>query len=114
MANRINGNVIIVDSAMGNAFILDSANMRRNLDEYKIQAISFFSLNTLGSVVITQANTSTDVIFNSNVVLSGILTALTSAVLQVNPVHATFPLGFRTSDLKVPTLAAGTAYIYLA
>lgn len=112
--NRINGNVIIVDSAMGNNFMLTSANLVRNLDEYKIQAISFFSLNTLGSVVITQADTSTDVIFNSNVVLSGILTALTNAVLQVNPVQVIFPLGFRASDLKVPTLAAGTAYIYLA
>ena len=113
MANRLNGNVIIVDSAMGNSFILGSA-ASRNIDEFKIQAISFFSLNTLGSVIITQANTSLDVIFNSNVVLSGILTALTSAVLQVNPVQAIFPLGLKTSDLKVPTLAAGTAYIYLA
>ena len=112
--NRINGNVIIVDSAMGNAFMLTSANMIRNVDEYKIQAISFFSLNTLGSVILTQANTSTDVVFNSNVVLSGILTALTNTVLQVNPVQVTFPLGFRVSDLKVPTLTAGTAYIYLA
>ena len=114
MANRINGNIIIVDSAMGNSFILTSANLVRNLDEYKIQAISFFSLNTLGSVIITQVNTSTDVVFNSNVVLSGILTAATNAVLQVNPVHVTFPLGLRCSDLKVPTLTAGTAFIYLA
>ena len=31
MANRVNGNVIIVDSAMGNSFILDSANLVRNI-----------------------------------------------------------------------------------
>ena len=113
MANRLNGNVLIVDSAMGNQFVL-GAPAGRNLDEFKIQAISFFSLNTLGSIILTQANTSTDVVFNSNVVLSGILTALTNAVLQVNPVQVTFPLGLKVSDLKVPTLAAGTGYIYLA
>lgn len=114
MANRINGNVIIVDSAMGNALVLTSAGQVVNLDEMKIQTISFFMLNTLGSVILTQADTSVDVIFNSNVLLSGILTAATNAILQTNPVSVTFPLGFRTGSLKVPTLTAGTAYIYLA
>lgn len=99
---------------MGNAFVLTSAGQAITLDELKIQAISFFMINTLGSVILTEANTSTDVIFNSNVLLSGILTAATNAVLQTNPVHVTFPLGFRTGSLKVPTLTAGTAYIYLA
>ena len=108
------GNCIIVDSAMGNAFVLTSANQVISLDEMKIQTISFFMLNTLGSVVLTEANTDTSVIFNSNVLVSGILTAATNAVIQTNPVHVTFPLGFRTGSLKVPTLTAGTAYIYLA
>ena len=112
--NRLNGNVIIVDSGMGNAFVLTSANQVIHLDDFKIQTISFFSLNTLGSVIFTQANTSTDVVFSSNFVLSGILTAATNAILQTNPVSITFPLGLRTSELKVPTLTAGTAYIYLA
>lgn len=114
MANRLIGNVIIVDSAMGNAFVLTSAGQVIHLDDLKVQTISFYMLNTLGSVILTQANTSTDVIFNSNAIVTGILTAATNAVLQVNPVSVTFPLGFRTSDLKVPTLTAGTAYIYLA
>lgn len=113
MANRINGNVIIVDSAMGNNFIFDPT-VRRNVDEFNIQTISFFRLSTLGSVVLTQANTSTDVVFNSNLVVTGILTALTNTVLYVNPASVNFPLGFKVSDLKVPTLTAGTAYIYLA
>lgn len=114
MANRIVGNCIIVDSAMGNAFVLTSANQAVLLDDLKIQTISFFMLNTLGSVILTQANTLTDVVFNSNVIVTGILTAATNAIVQFNPVHVTFPLGFRTGDLKVPTLTAGTAYIYLA
>lgn len=113
MANRLNGNVLIIDSAMGNQFVL-GAQAGRNLDEFKIQTISFFRLSTLGTCIITQANTSTDVVFNSNVVVTGILTALTNAVLFENPKTVMFPLGFKTSDLKVPTLSAGTAYIYLA
>lgn len=113
MANRLNGNVLIVDSAMGNANVILGA---KNVDEFKIQAISFFSISTLGSIILTQANTSLDVIFNSNVVLAGLLlgTGGGTVVMQTNPVWATFPLGLRTSDLKVPTLTAGTAYIYLA
>mgnify|MGYP001597718611 FL=1 len=114
MANRINGNVIIIDSAMGNVFVLNSADQVINLDELKVQAISFFMLNTLGSVILTQANTSTDVIFNSNAIVTGILTAATNVIVQLNPVHVTYPLGFRTGNLKVPTLTAGTAYVYLA
>jgi len=113
MANRLNGNVLIVDSAMGNQFVLGSA-VSRSVDEFKIQAISFFMLNTLGSCILTQANTSTDVVFNSNVFVTGILTVLTNAAVTINPVSVQFPLGLRTSDLKVPTLTAGTAYIYLA
>lgn len=114
MANRINGNVIIVDSAMGNALVLTSANRVVQLDDFKIQTISFFMLNTLGSVILTQANTLTDVIFNSNVIVTGILTAATNVIVNVNPVHVNFPLGLRAGELKVPTLTAGTAYIYLA
>ena len=114
MANRIVGNCIIVDSAMGNAFVLTSAGQVINLDEMKIQTISFFMLNTLGSIILTQANTLTDVVFNSNVIITGIVTAATNALIQLNPVSVTFPLGFRTGDLKVPTLTAGTAYVYLA
>lgn len=113
MANRINGNVLIIDSAMGNQFVL-GAPSGRNLDEFKIQTISFFRLSTLGSVVLTQANTSTDVVFNSNLVVTGILTALTNATLYSNPQSVIFPLGFKVSDLKVPVLTAGTAYVYLA
>ena len=112
MANRIVGNVLIVDSGMGNANVLSLVGTQ--LDEFKIQTISFVMLNTLGSVILTEADTATDVVFISNAVVTGILTAATNAVIQFNPVSVTFPLGFRTGSLKVPTLTAGTAYIYLA
>ena len=112
MANRINGNVIIVDSAMGNAFVLTSENLIRNIDEYKIQAVSFFMLDTSATMILTQANTSLDVVFNSNMVTVGILS--NNGAMVQNPKQVTFPLGLRTSDLKVPTLTAGTGYVYLA
>lgn len=112
MANRVNGNVIIVDSAMGNAFILTSANMVRNLTQFDIQAISFFASDTSAVVRITSTNTSLDVIYNSNILSIGILS--NNGAVWNNPHQHIFPCGFRTGDLKVPTLTAGTAYIYLA
>lgn len=112
MANRINGNIIIVDSAMGNSFILDSATLIRNILQYKIQSVSFFMLDTSASMIITQANTSLDVVFNSNMVTVGILS--NNGAMVQNPKQLTFPLGLRVSDLKVPTITAGTGYIYLA
>ena len=111
MANRVNGNVIIVDSAMGNSFILDSATLIRNISQYKVQAISFFSLNTSANVIITQENTSLDVVFNSNIVTVGILS--NNGAIINNPHQQIFPSGIRVSDLKVPTITAGTAYLYL-
>lgn len=111
MANRINGNVIIVDSAMGNSFMLIPSN--KNMAQYKIQAISFFSITTLGTVIITQANTSTDVVYASNIISVSAGTNEKTAMVN-NPQQVTFPFGLFVSDLKVPTLSAGTAYIYLA
>lgn len=111
MANRINGNVIIVDSAMGNNFVLTSANLVLNLDEFKVGAVSFFMLNTSASVILTQADTSLDVIYTANLMPYGV--GLGSTVLISNPQTIQFPGGFRASNLKVPTLTAGTAYLYL-
>ena len=112
MANRISGNVIIVDSAMGNSFVLTSAGRTIHLDEFKIQTIAFFMLDTSASIIITQANTSLDVVYNSNMVTVGILS--NNGAVVNNPHQMIFPLGFKTSELKVPTLTAGTGYIYLA
>ena len=109
MANRLNGDIIIVDSAMGNAPILGSAS---NLTSFRIGAISFFRLSTASTIIITRANTSLDVVFNSNMVMTGVI-GTNMAVNFENPIQVTFPGGMRTNDLKIPTLTAGTAYIYL-
>ena len=111
MANRIVGNVIIVESAAGNAFILALANSSRNISQYKVQAISLFALDTSASVIFTQANTSTDVFYNSNIISVGILSN-NGAVIN-NPQQVVFPGGLTISDFKCPTLVAGTAYLYL-
>ena len=99
---------------MGNAFVLTSAGRTISLDEMKIQTISFFMLSTLGSVILTETNTDQDLIFSSNAIVTGLLTAATNVVIQLNPVSVTYPLGFRVGNLKGPTLTAGTAFIYLA
>ena|SRR3990167_2790792 len=108
MANRINGEIIIVDSAMGNTPLLGAAS---NMTLFKVGAISFFSIGTLGTCVLTQANTSLDVVFSANIISVGILSN-NGAVIK-NPQHVTFPGGLNLNRLKVPTLSAGTAYIYL-
>lgn len=108
MANRLNGDVIIVDSAMGNTPILGATS---NLTAFRVGAISFFSLDTSGTVTITRANTSLDVVFKSNHVSVGILS--NNGAVVVNPMHFAYPGGIKTNDLKVPSLVAGTAYIYL-
>ena len=109
MANRINGNIIIVDSAMGNSLMLLPP---KNLSDYRVGAISFFAISTLANIILTNANTSTDVVFNCNYITIGILSANNGFVVN-NPQQVTFPGGLRVSDLKVPTLTAGTAYLYL-
>lgn len=112
MANRINGNIVIVDSAMGNNFILTSANMVRNIASYKVQTISFFRLSTLASLILTTVNTSTDVVFSCNLLAFGLNSSGT--VFVENPQTINFPLGLKVSEMKVPTITAGTAYLYLA
>ena len=101
MANRIVDNTIIVDSAMGNSFILNSANRPVHIDEFKITSISLWSTDTTGIVQ-----------------LSAISTADIIVKLQ-NPFHvpSTISQNFgvqRFTNLKVPTLTAGTAFIQLA
>jgi len=111
VAKRINGNVIIVDSAMGNNLLLKSGDTVVNLKEAKVGAISFFAISTAASVIITQANTSLDVVYCSNLLAYGV--GVGSTVLVTNPQTMQFPGGFRVSNLKVPTITAGTAYLYL-
>jgi len=99
--NRIVGNTVIVDSAMGNAFILSSANMPVNIKNYHINAVTFWSSSTSGDFQLTETDTSAIILrFNG---ASTITTQTTS-------------FGNRQTfeNLKIPVLTAGTAWIYLA
>ena len=108
MANRLNGNVIIVDSGMGNVPILGATS---NLTSFDIASISFLSLGTNAAVTITNSNTSLDIVYTANQLTIGTLS--NAGAVVNNPQWQSFPGGFRTGALKVPTLTAGTAFIYL-
>ena len=97
MANRIVGNVVIVDSAMGNTFVLGNGND----PTLNVNTISFWGANTTAIAVFTGLNTS-DII---GVIQNGASIPYTNSI----DLHGT-----RLSDLKIPVLTAGTAWIYLA
>ena len=100
MANRIEGNVYIVDSAMGNQG-LKGVGSSGWLENSKINAISFWSSDTTGRVIFTGTTTT-----NSIVVLTNPNDDPTTV--------GCFLGGITFSDMKCPTLTAGTAWIYLA
>ena len=93
---------------MGNAPLLGADS---SMTTFNIGAISFFGLGTSASVIITGANTSLDVYYLANQLTIGTLSNA-GAVIN-NPHQQTFPGGNRVTQLKVPTLVAGTAYLYL-
>jgi len=97
--NRIVGNVIIVDSAMGNAFILTSAN-QPIINDFHVNGI-MFSPTTAGGHVLrfTGLDTTNTVLYiDSNNLLAGVA----------------FSTPQELSNLKVPVISNGTAWIYLA
>jgi hypothetical protein len=97
LANRIVGNVIIVDSAMGNGLMLASANQVVSIDTFFVNSVVLFQADTTALIEISELNTS-----NAVIKLNRILDA----------VYFSTPQKF--TDLKIPVLTAGTAYIYLA
>ena len=110
MANRINGNVIIVDSGMGNSLILTSANLVVNLDEVKVSAFAFWVADTTSNITLTHANTALDLVFKFDYVQGGTNGAILGPALHQFP----FATPIRFGNLKVPRLTAGTGFIYLA
>lgn len=104
MANRIVDNVIIVDSAMSNLNVVGGAT--NGITSYHIQGFSFLAANTTGNCRFT-GNDTTDLLWSSAFLNFG-------SGFLVSENHITFPLGLRLSALKIPTLTAGTAFVYLA
>ena len=100
MANRIVGNVLIIDSAMGNNTVILNSQMK----DIEVNAISFWAADSTGALLLTEANTATDIVFRLN----------GSPLLVENPRWYPFAIKQSIGDLKVPILTAGTALIYLA
>ena len=97
MTNRIEQNVIIIDSAMGNSYALTSAGSLAQYPQFrdcKIQSI--YLANTTCALSLAGIDTSNVIVTLSN-----------------GSVGMIFPLGLRVTALKVPAVS-GTAYIYLA
>ena len=114
MANRQYGNVIIIDSAMGNALILTSADRVVQNREYKINAIAIYAVDTTASIALTGADTALATFFRYSFLPASGTTG--GAVLDPiqNPAWFSFSGGQYLQDLKCPTVTAGTAYLYLA
>ncbi len=104
MANRIVGNVLIVDSAMGNSLVIPGT----QISKYRVSAWSFWSLNTTGSLLLTGANTSSDIqlIYDTP--------AGSSGAQQPNPKWFSFGMDCILENLKAPVVTNGTAFLYLA
>ena len=103
--NRIVQNVLIIDSAMGNNFVLTSANQALNLRKFNVSAIAFHTADTSGALTITGVDTANDLLFR----YSQANLALTS-----NPKWFEFGSPQTFENIKVPILTQGTAFIYLA
>ena len=106
MANRINGNVIIVDSAMGNGLLFTGV---VNLDEVQVSAFGFLAVDTTSTITLTHADTSLDIVFKTGYIVQGAGTSIRPS-LEIFP----FAKPVRLGNLKAPVVTAGTGFIYLA
>lgn len=94
MANRLVGNVYIIDSALNNVSLPWP-------NTATVSGIAFWSTNTTGLAVFTGADTT-----NVIKVLSNPNNAPATVGIILNRVQF--------SEMKIPTLTAGTAWIYFS
>ena len=98
MSNRLISNVLIVDSAAGNATIISTiSNSASQITKFHVNAVMFFGNNTTGLLEVATADT------------TGIIMKLGGAFVS----STQFGTKQQLEDLKVVTLTAGTAYFYL-
>ena len=103
VANRLVDNVIVVDSAMGNFSVVGGASA--NITIFNVNAVSFWASSTLGDFILTGANTAADHIVRFGYINAG------SGI--VNSLQSMYLGGVVFSSLKVLTITAGTAWVYL-
>lgn len=107
MPNIIFDNVIRVDSSMGNLNVVGGASS--NITNYNVIGFSFWSADTSGNCIFAGADT-TQWIWRASymaaVVGSGAIIPSTQSISFASPL--------RLSALKIPTLTAGSAFVYLS
>lgn len=99
MSNRLVSNVIIIDSAAGNTPIIQTiSNSVGMITKFHINAVMFYGNDTTGSLQLSTTDT-------TNIIMR----------LGGSNVSSTqFGRDQQLEDLKVPSLVAGTAWIYLS
>jgi len=107
MANRLVGNIIIVDSAMGNLNLIQSAT--GNYRKLNVNAVAFWSANTLGAMTLTLADTSLE-----QIMVFDYLNLGSAGTIMEKTQWRPFSTPQSIEDVKVPVLTAGTGWIYLA
>lgn len=99
MANRIVGNVLIIDSGMGNSPVL----IGNNINDYVISGIAVWGVDTTAAILLTEANTASDIVYKYNG---------NSTIAGVNPLVLAYAI--KVGELRVPVLTAATGFVYLA
>ena len=110
MANRIVGNVIIIDSAAGNRVALADVAGGNQMDDFLINAIGVWSVDTTANITLTLADTAADLQFKYTWLQGGTAGSLAIGALQLFP----FASPQRMGNLKSPVVTASTAFLYLA
>ena len=105
MANRIAGNVVIVDSAMGNLGLFMGTD---NISNMHVSGFAFEFTTTASTCSFSHTNT-TDVIAKFS-----ITSHVGSGGLIANPKVISLASPLRLDAIKVPSLVTGTAWVYLA
>jgi len=93
MANRVIGNVYIIDTG--------SANTALPWNHGPVQSVSFWSTDTTGRLQLSASNTTDVVLTLEN-------------PFNVEATVSTHLGGVVFTEMKVPTLTAGTAWIYFS
>lgn len=110
--NRIVGNVVIIDSAMGNVLALTSANMPIHISQLYVNAVGIWQTGTTGAVLLTGVNTASDIFFKTDWISLSSDTA--GKLFANNPTWFPFAVPQKMDNIKAPVVTAGTAFLYLA
>jgi len=105
VANKFVNSVIIVDSAAGNTLIMSTiSNSSTQMSKFEVTEIAFWSTSTLGRCVVSSVDT------DNHIVSFGWVGSVGGAARQ----STSFGKPQCLDTIKIPTLTAGTAWIYLA